>query len=182
MIETQRLLIRPYKISDTYNLWQTIKTEDIYMTTYGIPKSCDIRYAKRWIKAVIDNGTLGSSYEYAIIDKLSGSYIGNVGLINIDTQCKRCDISYFINPNFKNKGYATESAIEMVKHAFLNLDMERVGGSCMSHNIASARVMQKLLMKKEGTMRNYLIKDGKEVSLDMYSILKSEFFEYSNLP
>lgn len=181
MIETQRLFIRPYKISDTHNLWQTIKTDDIYATTYGIPKNCDIRYAKKWIKAVIDNGTLGSSYEYAIIDKSSGYYVGNVGLINIDQQCKRCDISYFINPKFKGMGYATESAIEMIKLAFLKLDMERVGGTCMSHNRASARVMEKLLMKKEGTMRNYLIKDGKEVSLDIYSILKSEFFEYLNM-
>lgn len=178
MLETRRLIIRPYNNSDIYSLFDTINRNEIYQTTYGIPLNCNLRYAKRWIKAVANNFVMDKSYEYAIINKSDNKYMGNVGLININKECKKCDISYFIHPNYWNMGIATEASIEMVKYAFINLSMERVGGSCMAHNIASARVMQKLLMKYEGTLRNYLIKDGLSVSLSTYSILKDEFFKY----
>ena len=177
MFETARLIIRPYKNNDAKALLSVMNDYNIYKTTYGIPHPCDIHYVKRWIKFVTDNLSSGNSFEYAVIEKSSGIYLGNVGVINIDNISKRCDISYFINPHYWGYGYATEASAEMIKFAFLNLDMVRVGGMCMNINPVSARVMEKLGMKHEGVLRKYFCKDNNWIDASNYSILKEEFAE-----
>ena len=100
MFETERFIIRPYTIKDAENLLHTIGTYEVYITTYGIPHPCDLKYAKKWIKGVINNAVKDKSYEYAITGKEDGQYLGNVGLINIDIASRKCDISYFVNPEY----------------------------------------------------------------------------------
>lgn len=185
MFKTDRFIIRPYKHSDEMDLLNIIGKYDIYKTTYGIPHPCDIKYARRWIKNVIENALTNRAYEYAIINKADNTYIGNVGLINIDMANRKCDISYFIDPSYWGCGVATEVSAELIKYAFYQLNMDRVGGMCMEHNVASAKVMEKLLMKHEGTMRGYFIKDNEFINVKIYSILKHEFFMYAtntNIP
>lgn len=63
----------------------------------------------------------------------------------------------------------------MVKYSFDVLNMNRVGGMCMEKNAASAKVMEKLLMKKEGVLRDYFIKDGIKTDAAVYSILRKEY-------
>ncbi len=175
MFETNRLLIRPYSKSDKVSLYNTISRYEVYRTTYGIPQNCTVGYAAKWINSVLQNARENRSYEYAVINQLNGEYIGNVGLINVDFVSRKCDISYFIHPDFWNKGFATEAAVEMVKYSFNVLDMNRVGGMCMARNTASAKVMEKLLMKKEGVLRDYFIKDGIKTDAVLYSILRKEY-------
>lgn len=180
MLETSQLIIRPYKASDADAVLKTMGNYQIYRTTYGIPYPCDIKYVKKWIKNVISSASANKSYEFAIINKNNGAYMGNVGLINIDQESKRCDISYFIDPLYCNNGIATEAGVAMIKYAFEQLGMVRVGGMCMDINPASARVMEKLRMKYEGTLRNYFIKDNALVNAMMFSILVDEYRSLSS--
>lgn len=177
MFETPRLIIRPYKHNDAKAVHSVMNNYNIFKTTYGIPYPCDIPYVKKWVKFVIENLSNRKSFEYAVIEKSSGKYIGNVGLINVDTNSKRCDISYFIDYNMCNNGYATEASMKIVEFAFLGLNMYRVGGMCMAVNGSSARVMEKLGMKHEGTFRKYFYKENSWVDAKNYSILKEEFEE-----
>lgn len=175
MFETKRLIIRPYSPKDAKFVFETINQYEIYKTTYGIPYPCDIKYAKRWIKNVINNALENKSYEYAITRKTDGKYMGNVGLINIDFANRKCDISYFINSKYWGNGIATEASAKLIEYAFNTLNFNRVGGTCMEHNIASSKVMEKLLMTYEGCLRNYFLKDDEYVNLKIYSITKDEF-------
>ena len=175
MFETNQLIIRPYKTSDAEAVQKTISNYQIYRTTYGLPYPCDVKYVKMWIKNVLSSATANKSYEYAIINKATGAYMGNVGLINIDSTSKKCDISYFIDPLYCNNGIATEAGAVMIKYAFEQLGMLRVGGMCMEINPASARVMEKLRMTYEGTLRNYFIKENAVINARVYSILLDEY-------
>ena len=168
-------------MNDAKALCHVLNTDSIYQTTYGIPRYCDIRYARHWIKTVSYNITNNRAYEYAVIRKTDNLYMGNAGLINVDIRNKKCDISYFIRPDCQNQGTATEVSAKLIQYAFERLCMNRVGGLCMEHNKASARVMEKLLMKYEGLQRNCMIKDNAVISLKMYSILKDEYFSYIDI-
>lgn len=175
MFQTEQLIIRPYKTSDAEAVQKTMNNYQIYRTTYGLPYPCDVKYVKKWIKNVINSASANKSYEYAIINKNNGTYMGNVGLINIDQQSRRCDISYFVDPLYHNNGIATEASSALIKYAFEQLGMVRVGGMCMEINIASARVMEKLHMTYEGTLRNYFFKENVFINARVYSILVDEY-------
>ncbi|MEE0059913.1 MAG: GNAT family N-acetyltransferase [Acutalibacteraceae bacterium] len=175
MFQNEQFIIREYKSSDVTTVWNTLNNYQIYITTYGIPHPCDIKYAKKWIKDIKTAFLTKASYEYAIINKKNGAYMGNVGLINIDNSSRRCDITYFIDPLYQNHGIATQASAIMIKYAFEELGMVRVGGMCMDSNPASARVMEKLKMTYEGTLRNYFFKENTCVNAKNYSILLEEY-------
>ena len=75
-----------------------------------------------------------------------------------------------------NNGYATEAAQEMLKYGFEKFGFNKIQGVCMSCNPASRRVMEKIGMKFEGTLRQDLLKDGIYYDIDRLSILKSEYY------
>lgn len=180
MFQNDQLIIRPYSSSDVNAVLNTLNNYQIYRTTYGIPNPCDIKYAKKWIKNIKTAALNNNSYEYAIINKKTGAYMGNVGLINIDNTSRRCDISYFIDPLYQNNGIATQASALMIKYAFEELGMVRVGGMCMESNPASARVMEKLKMTYEGTLRNYFFKENTYINARNYSILLEEYRRLTN--
>ena len=64
----------------------------------------------------------------------------------------------------------------MLDYGFYDLGFHKINGVCMSINAASRRVMEKLGMKYEGTLRQDLYKDGIFYDLDRLSILKDEYY------
>ena len=114
--------------------------------------------------------------EYAVFLRDSGRYIGNVGLINMDHTHHHADISYYMDHAVTGQGYATEAAAAMLQYGFLTLGFHKINGVCMHKNGASRRVMEKIGMRYEGTLREDLYKDGVYYDLDRLSILDEEYY------
>ncbi len=176
---TERLFIRDYRRSDLEEFLRVVRQEEIYATTYGIPRNYTRRRGKWWLKIIRQNKLFGTSLEYAVFLRDSGVYIGNVGLINIAREHLRGDISYYIDRDCMNRGYATEAAQAMLQYGFEELGFHKISGVCMSRNPASRRVMEKLGMRYEGTLRDDLLKDGVYCDIDRLSILREEYFTNS---
>ena len=178
--ETERLIIREYRSSDVEDFLKVVTQENIYATTYGIPRNYPKKRAKQWLKFVRSNIKNMQSYEFDMFLKENEQYIGNVGLINISMDHNHADISYYIDTGMRNHGYTTEAALEMLRFGFEILGFEKISGLCMSKNPASRRVMEKIGMTYEGTLRNDLKKDGIYYDIDHLSILKNEYFTDCN--
>ncbi len=176
IFHTERLVIREYKKSDLNSFLQVIRQPEIYVTTYGIPRDYPKRRAKEWFRFIKNNIKTMQSYEFGMFLKTSGRYIGNVGLINLSKKHNHADISYYIDKEFRNMGLTTEAAMEMLKFGFEFFGFEKISGLCMSINKPSRRVMEKIGMNYEGTMRRELLKDGVYYDIDRLSILRSEYF------
>lgn len=173
---TDRLWIREYNKRDIDGFLRVIRQPHIYDTTYGIPREYSKLRAKWWFRVIKYNRLNNMAYEYAVILRETGEYIGNVGLINIDMSHYHADISYYIDSTYNNKGIATEASREMLKYGFDELGYHKINGVCMSVNGASRRVMEKVGMKYEGTLREDLYKDGIYYDLDRLSILREEYY------
>lgn len=173
---TERLIIREYRRSDLDDYIAVTSQPEIYETTYGIPKNYTKKYGKRYFRLIRENIRNMRAFEFGMFLRENGRYLGNVGLINISILHNHADISYYIDKNFKNMGFTTEAAREMLNFAFLNMGFEKISGICMCTNPASRRVMEKIGMIHEGTLRNELLKDGVYYDLDRLSILKNEYF------
>lgn len=176
---THRLVIREYTKYDIDDFARVTGQPQIYATTVGIPRNYTRRHAKEWLKFIEKSRKNFSSLEYGIFLKSDSRYIGNVGLINIDTFNNRADISYYIDYNFWGMGFAEEAARKMLYLGFEVYGFNRIGGICMTCNPASRRVMEKIGMKYEGCDRQALLKDGIYYDLDRLSILNEEYFTES---
>lgn len=54
------------------------------------------------------------------------------------------------NPEYYNKGYASEAASAILKYGFEDLKLHRIVATCQPENIPSYRVMEKIGMRREG--------------------------------
>lgn len=174
-IETERTLIRPYTKDKLDSVWHVISHPKIYPTTYAIPRNYPKNRVSWWFQCIENNYKYGTSYEFGIFDKRTDEYIGNCGIINILAAHKSGMITYFIDPEKWNLGYATEATHAMLGFAFNILALNRVGGTCMAINPASAKVMQKAGMTAEGIARQEIYKDGIYYDIMHFSVLKSEY-------
>ena len=177
---TDRLIIREYIRSDLDDFLEVVRQPEIYDTTYGIPKEYPKRRAKEWFRFIKNNMRTMQSFEFGMFLKNDERYIGNIGLINISSNHNHADISYYIDTNFRNSGFTTEAALEMLHLGFDIFGFEKISGLCMSVNLPSRKVKEKIGMKYEGTLRNDLYKDGIYYDIDHLSILRNEYYSMNN--
>lgn len=173
---TERLMIREYKMSDIDSFLYVVRQPEIYVTTYAIPRNYPKDRAKWWLKTVKENARNRSAFEFGMFLKSTNRYIGNIGLVNVNLLHNRADIAYYIDRDYRNNGYTTEAAREILRYGFEDKKFKRIGGMCMSINAASRRVMEKIGMKFEGVGRAELFKDDMYYDIDHLSILDYEFF------
>ncbi|WP_253198435.1 GNAT family N-acetyltransferase [Clostridium gasigenes] len=86
------------------------------------------------------------------------------------------------NPAYYGKGYATEACKRVLKYGFEQLGAHRAIGKCNPENTPSSKLLERLLMIREGHFRKpaYFKKtiDGKAIWHDayQYSILEEGWF------
>lgn len=84
---------------------------------------------------------------------------------------KSWELGYMILPQYQGKGYCVESAKLLLRFAFDQLKAHKVMGMCNSNNIASAKVMEKSGMTRQGVYRQEYMCQGEWVDQYYYSIL-----------
>jgi RimJ/RimL family protein N-acetyltransferase len=66
-----------------------------------------------------------------------------------ETQTRQGDIGFVFHPAYHGKGYAFEAAREMLRLGVERVRFRRIEGRCDARNGASARLMERLGMRRE---------------------------------
>ena len=109
----------------------------------------------------------------AIRLRSNGQLCGGMGL-HPEMQHRRAEIGYWIGVPFWGNGYATEAAREVVRYGFERLNLNRIFATHFKGNEKSGRVLEKIGMRHEGCIRQGVLKSGKFIDLEMYSILRED--------
>jgi RimJ/RimL family protein N-acetyltransferase len=72
-------------------------------------------------------------------------------------------------------GFATEAGAALLRYGFETLGLNRIFAHHMRRNPASGRVMQKLRMRYEGSLRQHFRRNDRFEDLECYGILKQEY-------
>ena len=177
VIETQRLLIRPFDPADWEDLHEYLSDgQVIRYEPYGVFTADESRQeaARRSSDPAF----------WAVCLKDSGKLIGNLYLAgqSFDTW----ELGYVFNASYQGKGYATEAAASLLDHAFGRLGARRVIAMCNPLNTASWRLLERLGMRREGHLiRNIWFKRderGEPIWSDTYeyAILADEWNNRAN--
>ena len=114
-------------------------------------------------------------FQYALTLKSDGRLIGSGGVRVCDPESRQADIGYELDPRFWGRGLATEAARELLRFGFDVLGMHRLFGECVADNAASARVMEKIGMRREAHLwEEAWFKDRWWDSL-IYAVLEDEW-------
>ena len=100
-------------------------------------------------------------------------YIGGSGLHSFDWSVPKCETGYWLRPEFRNQGLATEAVTAITAFAFDKLGMRRVEALPDDENLPSCRVCERSGFSLEGIMRNDRIEpDGTLRNTRVYAIAK----------
>ncbi|MCW3061711.1 MAG: GCN5-related N-acetyltransferase [Capsulimonas sp.] len=94
-----------------------------------------------------------ASYSFAITTLADGALIGGCSLYRAGAPDGRAELLYLLNRQYWGCGYMPEAIRGLLNFGFLELDLHRIFGHCDPENTASARVMEKAGMAREGLLR-----------------------------
>lgn len=172
-IETERLILRKVKLSDAQDFYELMNDEQIQKYLSGIPTNYIFNMAVDYIgNKMANNYTKSDCYDWGIEDKATHKLIGRITVYKLDHYRRMADLIWYINSNYRNKGYMPEAGKAVVK--FLQtIGFERIEAFADLENIASIKVMEKIGMSFEGVLRKYNCRrDDSLYDVKMYSIIK----------
>lgn len=79
------------------------------------------------------------------------------------------------NPSHRSKGYGTEAMQLMMRFAFQELNLHRLQLTVFAYNEPAMRMYERLGFQREGTFREYLLRDGRRYDMYLYGLLASEW-------
>jgi RimJ/RimL family protein N-acetyltransferase len=101
--------------------------------------------------------------------------IGDCTLWRVSREHRLGEIGFVFHPDHQGRGYATEAGRELLRLAFAEHGCHRVIGRLEARNAASARVLERLGMRREAhLLENEWVK-GEWQSELAYAILEHEW-------
>jgi ribosomal-protein-alanine N-acetyltransferase len=169
-LRTGRLTLRPFTMADAPAVQRLAGEYDIALNTMFIPHPYPDGAAEAWIATHQADYDENRIHHFAIDD---GQLAGAMGLVMKGDEI--AEIGYWIGKPFWNRGYTTEAAVEVIRYGFEQCHLERIFAGHFSRNPASGRVMQKLGMTYEGTLRKHAVKWGERLDVVFYGLLREEW-------
>jgi len=172
-LHTDRLILRPFDLSDAPDVQRLAGDYAVANTTLNIPHPYEDGMAEQWIATHKPEFEKGESVTFAITLHSQPALVGAIDLI-INPRFKRAELGYWIGVPYWNQGYCTEAAAALVHFAFETLRLHKITAHHQTRNPASGRVMQKLGMQKEGTLKEHVLKWERFEDIECYGLLASD--------
>lgn len=142
MLETKRLILRPWQESDAQSLYEYAMDPAVGPPA-GWPPHTSVENSLQIIRTV-----LSAPETYAVCLK-DGKAIGSVGLkrkgyTDMTDRDDECELGYWIGKPFWGQGLIPEAVGELLRHAFEDLNMQAVWCGYYEGNEKSRRVQEKL--------------------------------------
>lgn len=175
-LRTTRLILRPMEPADALEVQRLAGDRAVAEMTMRIPHPYPDGVAEQWIAGQADAWRRTQSLDLGIV-LIDGQLIGAIGLMGLSPEHLHAELGYWVGRPWWGQGYCTEAARALLRWAFETLGLHRVHAQHFRRNPASGRVMQKLGMRREGTLREHVRKWGVFEDLEVYGLLRGELQE-----
>lgn len=173
-ITTERLVLRPFALSDAADVQRLAGEWAVADTTSHIPHPYPDGAAEHWIDSHVERFAQREILTLAVTLRATGELLGAISLRLHDSD-NRAELGYWIGVPYWNRGYCSEAARALIAYGFEHMGLHRVYAFHFVRNPASGRVMQKAGMTYEGTLRQHVKKWERYEDLATYGILRSEY-------
>jgi len=174
-LTTARLQLREF-IADDWHAVYAYQSDARYLRYYpwdGVTPAQAQAFVTRFIAQ--QQAAPRTRFQLAITLRTTRELIGNCGVRMDAAEAVEGDIGYELAPWQWGHGYATEAAATMVEFGFGALGLHRIWAECIADNTASAHVLEKLGMRREGLLRQNRWMKGRWWDTALYAILVDEW-------
>jgi RimJ/RimL family protein N-acetyltransferase len=175
-LRSERLLLRPYTLDDLEALHDIQSRAEVTRYLYFGPQDRD------QVRAVLEDRAEATALRdegdrliLAAALPETGTIVGDVLLRWTSREHRQGEIGYTVHPDHGGRGFATEAAEVMLRLGFEDLGLHRIVGRLDGRNGASARVLERLGMRREAHfVQNEFVK-GEWTDEIVYALLAEEW-------
>ena len=178
MIETERLILRPTEEQDLKIIFDILSIPEVnkYYLTSKLGKNFEEELP--WQMKKLNKAKNEDVFQWSITKKEDNECIGQISVQDGEhSSLEVRDIGWFINPKEQRKGYAFESAKNVIDYMFKDVEIGAIETSSAICNPASYALMEKLGFKKRGNeikKQKYTFVEDL-VDCYLYGITKDEY-------
>ena len=176
MIETTRLYLRKWKMSDAEQVYNLSKEPEIGYNSGWRPHK-DVAESRFVLEYILINKN-----NWAIVEKESDCVVGSFSYIPLGesplvNELNEIEIGYWMGKPYWNKGYTTEVVQRMIRYAFEEMGMKTVWIQHNINNLRSKRVQEKCGFKYHHTKERqyYIVLD--EYRTNIVNYMTKEMWE-----
>lgn len=175
-IETARLRLRPFTRGDVDAVFAYRQREDVARYLFDEPMSRES--CAEAVQARV--GQIGFERDgdkiFLAVERIDDlAMMGEVSLILRSLEARQAELGYIFNPDFHGFGYATEASQALLALGFEGAGMHRIYARCDARNVASAKVMERLGMRREAHFREHVLVKGAWDEELIYAMLEDEW-------
>ena len=153
MIETERLILRNYKIEDLNDYYEYVSQKNVGPRC-GWPPYTDIEKAKERLEVEVKK-----PLQFAIVLKAENKVIGSIELMEPDENTKNQnnskEIGCLLNENYWSGGLMTEALKVIVKYGIEHIGLDEIVAGYFEPNVGSGKALLKAGLKPFKRIENY---------------------------
>ena len=173
-IETPRLIIRRWRISDAPDMYEYAKHPDVGPAAGWKPHE-SLEESQNILRTMFLDQD-----QWALVDKETNKVIGSIGVMKDPSRRveKAYEFGYVLAYEYWGQGLMLEATTEIVKYIFQQLNASVLAVGHYPFNMRSKSIIEKLGFKYEGTIRQGMtIYDGTTYDKIVYSMLREEYIK-----
>jgi len=153
ILNTERLILRPWEEADAEDLYKYASHSDVGPIA-GWPVHTSVENSRETIK-----GVLSEPNTFAVVLKETMKPVGSIGLMiggksNIGLPDTEGEIGYWIGVPFWGQGLIPEAMRELMRYSFEELNLNVIWCGYFDGNIKSKRVQEKCGLEYHHTAEN----------------------------
>lgn len=156
------------------NEWRN--SRELFNSLGNVFRHINIETDESWYSSYLQNR--GNNVRCAICLSSTNEIIGVVYLLHIDYVSGSAEFAIMIGKmENQGKGIGHLATVQMLKHAFQDLNLHRVYLSVLAGNQRAINMYRKNGFKEEGTLRKAVYKNGEYHDVIVMGLLREEFEE-----
>ena len=154
ILETERLRLRKPVLEDAEGIFRRY-ARDAEVTKYVSWRAHrNVDETREFLQRCLAGWKARNSFQWALVRKQDERLLGMAGLRGAN---HKWELGYVLARPFWGEAYMTEAVKALIAWALKQPEVYRVWAVCDVDNHASARVMEKAGMKKEGRLRRWSV-------------------------
>jgi len=175
-LEADRLILRPFETRDAEIFAAYRSDPAIAQYQYWTPP-LPLADARHFIETLqtIQPGTPGEWYQIAIQPKHLDHLVGDCAFCVLQEEHRQAEFGITLARQYQGLGYGREAIARLLRYLFDDLHLHRIRAICHVDNHPSARLLERVGMRREAHfVEHYWFKD-QWVSEYWYGMLRSEW-------
>ena len=175
IVVNNQIHLSEFRPSDKHALIEHLHDRDIYERTFRIPFPYTDADAEAFLARVAKATDQHGQPAHFAIRTGDDAPIGGCGLSDFEVgKSHRAEVGYWLAKPFWGRGITTAVVQRVCQHAFEEFGLVKIIAHVVTHNPASARVLEKCGFVQEGLLRKHFLKDGQLIDVKLFALLREE--------